>query len=102
MGIRKDIIVIFIQKQWSLFFTSLGYQHLGNNVCKVLHDYDDRVVLFAHHGFGYAFLSLLLNIPYPQFCTHFELGHAEITTIEFKNDNGYAYPKVLSLSQKVF
>lgn len=91
-----------VQVESDHFFTSLGYQHLGNSVYKVLHDNDDRVVLFAHQGFGYAFLSLLLNIPYPQFCTHFELGHAEITTIEFKNDNGYAYPKVLSLSQKVF
>jgi len=87
-----------IQSESDQFFTSLGYQHLGNGKYKVLNDNDDCNVMFAHQGFGLAFLSLLLSIPYPHFCTHFDLGHAEITTIEFKNEGGYSYPKVLSLS----
>ncbi|MDD5293618.1 MAG: phosphoglycerate mutase family protein [Candidatus Izemoplasmatales bacterium] len=89
-----------IQKESDQFFASLGYLHLGNSKYKVVDENDDRVAVFAHQGFGYAFLSLLLNIPYPQFCTHFELGHAEITLIEFKNEEGYSYPKVLSLSNR--
>jgi len=80
------------------FFETLGYLHLDNGKYKVVNENDDHIVMFAHQGFGFAFLSLLLNIPYPIFCTRFELGHAEITVIEFKNEGGYSYPKVLSLS----
>lgn len=87
-----------IQQKSDQFFADLGYLNLGNGKYKVINENDDRVVMFAHQGFGFAFLSLLLNIPYPIFCTHFELGHAEITKIEFKNENGYSYPKVLTLS----
>lgn len=87
-----------IQNESNRFFASLGYQYLENGKYKVVKENNDRVVLFAHQGFGFAFLSLLLNIPYPVFCTRFELGHAEITTIEFKNEEGYSYPKVISLS----
>ena len=90
--------VIRIQQESDRFFADLGYLNLGNGKYKVINENDDRVVMFAHQGFGYAFLSLLLNIPYPIFCTHFELGHVEITLIEFKNENGYSYPKVLTLS----
>jgi broad specificity phosphatase PhoE len=87
-----------IQNESNRFFQELGYLHLGQGKYKVLHEHHDKVAMFAHQGFGYAFLSLLLNIPYPIFCTHFELGLAEITLIEFKNVGGYAYPKVISLS----
>ena len=87
-----------IKQKSDQFFTDLGYLNLGNGKYKVINENDDRVVMFAHQGFGFAFLSLLLNIPYPIFCTHFELGLAEITTIEFKNEIGYSYPKVLTLS----
>ncbi|MDD3957441.1 MAG: phosphoglycerate mutase family protein [Candidatus Izemoplasmatales bacterium] len=89
-----------IQVESDRFFSGLGYLHLGNSKYKVVDENDDRVAVFAHQGFGYAFLSHLLNIPYPQFCTHFELGHAEISLIEFKNEEGYSYPKVLSLSNR--
>jgi probable phosphoglycerate mutase len=93
--------VIRIQQESDRFFADLGYLNLGNGKYKVIKENNDKVVMFAHQGFGYAFLSLLLNIPYPIFCTHFELGHAEITLVEFKNENGYSYPKVLTLSKKV-
>jgi len=87
-----------IQNESDRFFQRLGYQHLGYGKYKVLNEHHDKVAMFAHQGFGYAFLSLLLNIPYPTFCTHFELGLAEMTLIEFKNVLGYAYPKVISFS----
>jgi hypothetical protein len=45
-----------------------------------------------------SFLSTILDIPYPKFSTHFDLGHSSITVIEFKELNGYAYPKIISLS----
>lgn len=87
-----------IQNESDRFFASLGYLHLGNGKFKVLKESYDTVVMFAHQGFGFIFLSLLLNIPYPNFCTRFELGHAEITIIEFKNESGYSCPKIISLS----
>ncbi|MFA7106765.1 MAG: histidine phosphatase family protein [Candidatus Izemoplasmatales bacterium] len=93
--------IVKLQNESNHFFKSLGYEYLGNGKYKVLKDNFDRVVMFAHQGFGYAFLSLLLNIPYPYFCTRFELGHAEITLIDFKNEEGYSYPKVVSLSNKI-
>ena len=87
-----------IQTESNRFFSSLGYEYIDNGKYKVIKENDDHVVMFAHQGFGFAFLSLLLNIPYPCFCTRFELGHAEITMIEFRNIGGYSYPKVISLS----
>lgn len=89
-----------IQEESNRFFEKLGYQHLENSRYKVINESNERIAFFAHQGFGFAFLSLLLNIPYPIFCTHFELGHAEITMIEFNNEDEYAYPRVLSFSSQ--
>jgi len=87
-----------IQEESDRFFASLGYRRRETGKYEVVRESEERIALFAHQGFGFAFLSLLLGIPYPQFCTHFELGHAGITIIQFKNENGFSYPKVLSLS----
>jgi broad specificity phosphatase PhoE len=86
-----------IQTESNLFFSSLGYQYVGNGRYKVSKENDDHIALFAHQGFGFAFLSLLLDIPYPYFCTRFELGHAKVIMIDFKNVDGYSYPKVISM-----
>lgn len=59
---------------------------------------DERVALFAHEGFGLMFLSCLLDIPYPEFCTHFTMQHTGITVIEFPNVAGEIIPTVLQLS----
>ena len=61
-------------------------------------DVYDRVALFAHQGFGLAFLSCLLHIPYPKFCSNFDMGHSGMTVINFEPINGYAFPKVLTMS----
>lgn len=89
-----------IQTASDQFFESLGYRHLGCGKYLVVNESNERIAFFAHQGFGYAFLSLLLQIPYPTLCTQFALGHAEITMIEFKKEGGYAYPKVLSFSRQ--
>ena len=80
------------------FFLELGYKHIGNGKYKVEKSNNDKIALFAHQGFGMSFLSTILDIPYPKFSTHFDLGHSSITVIEFKELNGYAYPKIISLS----
>ena len=81
------------------FFKSLGYEHIpGTGTYKVLHDNNDRVALFAHQGFGIAFFSSFLDIPYPLFSMHFDLGHSGFAVVEFKNKNGITTPRVLSFS----
>ena len=81
------------------FFKSLGYEHIKNTgKYKVLKPNDERVAFFAHQGFGLAFLSEILDIPYPMFVNHFDLCHSSMTVIEFKENDGYAIPKVLTLS----
>ena len=58
----------------------------------------ERVALFAHQGFGLAFLSSLLDIPYPLFSSHFDIGHSGMTVIEFSEAPGETVPRVLQLS----
>ena len=46
-----------------------------------------------------AFLSSLLDIPYPIFSTHFDLSHSSMTVIHFDDEKtDRIYPKVLQLS----
>ncbi|MBQ2986414.1 MAG: histidine phosphatase family protein [Tyzzerella sp.] len=81
------------------FFSELGYQHDRENArYKIVKANSNRVALFAHAGFGMCFLSSLLDIPYPMFCTHFDLGHSSMTVINFKEQGDYAYPRVLQYS----
>ncbi|MBQ2675859.1 MAG: histidine phosphatase family protein [Clostridia bacterium] len=81
------------------FFKSLGYEHVkGTGKYKVVEPNDKRVALFAHQGFGLAFLSCILDIPYPMFCTHFDMCHTGMTVIEFAEKDGYSVPKILTLS----
>lgn len=81
------------------FLESLGYEHIGRSgAYRVKVENQSRVALFAHQGFGLAFLSAILDIPFPQFATHFDMTHTGMTVIEFKNEDGFAYPRVMTLS----
>lgn len=81
------------------FFAELGYEHIRyTGKYKVVEPNDQRVAMFAHQGFGLAFLSCVLDIPYPAFCTHFDMCHTGMTVIEFKEMDGYVVPKILTLS----
>lgn len=80
-------------------FASLGYERIPDSgQYRVVRSNRERVALFAHQGFGLAFLSELLHIPYPLFCTHFDLCHTGLTVIEFRECDGIAYPTVLTHS----
>lgn len=59
---------------------------------------DKRIALFAHEGFGKAFLSCLFDLPYPYVCNNFDLCHTGVTVIEFNDNNGYSIPKLKQLS----
>ena len=77
----------------------LGYKHDRKNYCyEAVRPNKDRVALFAHQGFGLIFLSQVLDIPYPQFSTHFDLGHSGMTVLEFPDEPGKVYPKAIQLS----
>ena len=81
------------------FFLSLGYKHDRENArFEAIAPTNERIALFAHQGFGMSFLSSLLDIPYPIFSTHFDMGHTGMTVIDFAERDGYVYPKVLQLS----
>lgn len=57
-----------------------------------------RIALFAHQGFGLLFLSIISLVPYPTFCTRFDMTHTGVTVIEFPETDGYVLPKILTLS----
>ena len=88
-----------VSEETDNWLKSLGFDHEQNTGrYKVTGEKYSRVALFAHQGFGMAFLSCLLDIPYPLFATRFDLCHSSMTVIDFKDQNGYAIPKVLTLS----
>ena len=81
------------------FFRSLGYRHDHEKRCFIPEKPNDmRIAFFAHQGIGLAFLSHVLDIPYPLFSTRFDFGHSSVTVIEFKDIGGFVFPKVLQLS----
>lgn len=87
-----------VQKGSDELFESLGYKRVSDGKYEVVEHSDKRVALFAHQGFGLAFLSCVLGIPYPIFSTHFDIFTSGVTVIEFTDVNGYAYPKILEHS----
>ena len=48
--------------------------------------------------FGLAFLSCVLGIPYPEFATHFDMGHSGMTVVRFGEEPGWTAPCVLQLA----
>ena len=79
--------------------STLGYVHdRYNGRYRVVQGNDKRVALFAHQGFGMVFLSCLLDIPYPLFATHFDVCHSSMTVIDLQDEDGWAVPRVLTLS----
>ncbi len=85
-----------IQNETDNFMKNLGFIHKGNGYFAESPKYK-RVALFAHQGFGLAFLSCLLDVPYPMMSTRFDMGHSGMTVIEFA-DEGFSTPKVLQLA----
>lgn len=86
------------------FFLTLGYRHDRARGCyhadhSLREKSPNRVAFFAHQGFGLAFLSSVLDIPYPLICTRFDLSHSSTTAIYFPDEaDGIVFPKILQLS----
>lgn len=87
-----------IQKGSDELFESLGYKRVSDGKYEVIKHSGKRVALFAHQGFGLAFLSCVVGIPYPIFSTHFDICTSGVTVIEFNDEGGYSYPRILTLS----
>lgn len=88
-----------IARESDAFFASLGYEHdRENGVYIPVRPNDDRIALFAHQGFGLAFLSCVLDIPYPLVCTRFDMSHTGMTVIEFQQTEDFCLPRVLTLA----
>ena len=94
-GIRR------IDEATDEFLLRLGYKHQREkNAYVSLGKNEKRIALFAHQGFGLAFLSSLCDIPYPIFSTTFDLSHSSVTAIYFDDaeEGQTVYPKILQLS----
>lgn len=88
-----------IQDETDKFLKEQGFEHIkGCGKYKILRENKERIVIFAHQGFGLAFLSSILDIPYPVFCTHFDMCTSGMTVIDFSEKGGFAIPKILTLS----
>lgn len=81
------------------FIESLGYRHDRERGGYIpVKPNNDRIAFFAHHGFGMAFLSSILDIPFPLMSTHFEISHTGMTVIEFCDKASFVVPRVLQMS----
>ncbi len=88
-----------IKRETYAFLSQLGFTYdEEKGMYKSSKCGNKRVALFAHQGFGLAFLSALSLIPYPTFCTRFDISHSDLTVIEFPECDGYIVPKILTFS----
>lgn len=88
-----------IQKHTYELLKELGYEHNDTEHCyTAVNPNDMRVALFAHDGFSRAFMSAVLDIPYP-YLLRFEHNHTGMTVIEFFSyADGTAFARVLQYS----
>ena len=85
-----------IQKEVDAFLLLHGYRHdLERNGYIAENPNDDRIALFAHEGFGKAFMACLLDIPYPEVAMRLEMSHSGMSVIEFDNKEGFVIPRIL-------
>ena len=89
-----------IDKETDNFLASLGYRHDREKGGYFVEKRNEkRVALFAHQGFGLAFLSSVLDIPYPIFSTRFDITTSGVSVIVFSEKEGeFTIPKLLQLS----
>ena len=91
--------IMRIERETDEFLASFGYVHnRQGKFYSAAKRNEKRVALFAHQGFGLAFLSAVLDVPYPVMCTRFDLGHSSVTTIDFTEEGEFIIPKVLQLA----
>ncbi len=88
-----------VQRETDIWLAGFGYRHdLEKNMFYSEGGNARRVALFAHHGFGTAFLSCVLDIPFPQYAVHFDLQHAGMSVLYFPEEAGWVIPRALQIS----
>lgn len=87
-----------VDSETDALLASLGYVHdRAHHLYKAERPTDERVAIFAHEGFGKMFLSSVLDIPYPVFCSRFEMSYTGMSVIEFQTaDDGICIPRALT------
>lgn len=88
-----------IERETDAFLLSLGYRHDREARAYVAEAPSRRrIALFAHQGFGMAFLSAVLDIPYPTVATRFDMQHSGMSVIYFDENKPIVVPRLLQLS----
>lgn len=91
-----------IEKGADELFASLGFTHEPHTgMYKKTGDSPKKVALFAHAGFGIAFLSAVLDIPFPILASRGVLFTSGVTAIEFPTgEDGYAIPRIKTFNSE--
>ena len=88
-----------INRETDAFFEKQGYIHNRESAYyQPTRKNEKRVALFAHEGFGKAFLSSLLDLPYPFVASRMELSHSCVTVFHFADNQEIVYPELLQWS----
>ena len=88
-----------VDREVDAFFETLGYRHDRTNKYFIpIAPNEERIALFAHHGFGMLFFSSVLDIPYPIVATRFDQTFTGFSALSFLNMDGKVYPRLLELS----
>lgn len=88
-----------IDREVDAFLEGLGYEHdREKGIYNIKHYTHERVALFAHEGFGRAFLGSVLDIPYPEASVRFCMTHSAVSVIGFDDEGGYSVPRLLTMS----
>ena len=79
------------------FMLEQGYRHDREKKCYYIEgDNPRRIALFAHYGFGMAFLSSLMDIPYNVFLPRFNICLTGVTEILFyHHGDGMVIPQIV-------
>jgi len=83
------------------FLLSLGYRHDRENHCYVgIKPNNDKIGFFAHGGCGMAFVSSIIDIPYPIYSAHYsEHMTTGITCIDFSQVGDIYIPKIITFNE---
>ena len=88
-----------VKKETYAFLAQLGYEYdEESGLYHAVRPNAERVALFAHEGFGLAFLSRVLGIPYPVFSARFRIGHTGMTVLHFSETEPLTMPEVLMMA----
>lgn len=83
--LHPERIILPIYDKIDEFFASLGYEHdTERGLYKVRErKVEKRIAIFAHECMGKVFMSRVLDIPFAQYATHFEMHTSAFSVIRF-------------------